>query len=133
MSGVFNPNEPGIIETDREDVARAHGLTEYDEESGVWRAPSSDQSDGADLQPGEDAAAAGTENDPTVGLGVQPLGDDTRPVAPGGVTELPDPSATDVLADRERRADAETNEGVELERHDDGEVSAHPNDADESA
>lgn len=36
MSGVFDPNEPGIFATDDEDVAKAHGLNYFDEESGQW-------------------------------------------------------------------------------------------------
>ena len=36
MSGVFNPNEPGIVATDDEAVAKAHGLTEWDEGRGQY-------------------------------------------------------------------------------------------------
>lgn len=36
MSGVFNPNEPGIRATDDPAVAKAHGLTEFDEQRGQY-------------------------------------------------------------------------------------------------
>ena len=39
MSGVFNPNEPGIVATDDEAVAKAHGLTEWDEGRGQYVKP----------------------------------------------------------------------------------------------
>jgi hypothetical protein len=39
MSGVFNPNEPGITATDDPVVARAHGLTEFDDSTGQYTAP----------------------------------------------------------------------------------------------
>lgn len=39
MSGVFNPNEPGIEATDDKAVADAHGLTEWDEGRGQWVRP----------------------------------------------------------------------------------------------
>jgi hypothetical protein len=39
MSGTFNPNEPGIEATDDETLAKAHGLTEWNEARGQWTAP----------------------------------------------------------------------------------------------
>jgi len=39
MSGVFNPNEPGITATDDEALAKRLGLTEWDDELGQYVAP----------------------------------------------------------------------------------------------
>lgn len=85
--GMFDPTNPAISATDDENVAKAHGLTYLDEESGQYRRPREDESenapwlvqtqqrstDPAELQPGEDAARADQPGEP-VGLGVHPLG-----------------------------------------------------------
>lgn len=54
MSGEFRPEQNQRIEaTDDPELAKAHGLTQYDKATGQWRAPQppdAGQRDGADVQ-----------------------------------------------------------------------------------
>lgn len=141
MSGVFNPAEPGIFSTDNEQIAKAHGLTEYDEQTGLYTAkgtengvPAGVRNDYATFGAGEadDAANSATagQNHPDADFtqAVRENGPEQAARAEGG--PLSDaPSTEDTAAQLEVD---ETREAGADNAHDDESESVEDDDEDET-